>query len=231
MKKEISQLIIKYKAFLLPFVVGVSSLILIVFVIYPQLTGFFKGQEDLQIAEQKLKKLQVKASDLENLDEDDLKKKLNFALVALPLEKDYATIIGVFQRLTAESGMSLENLQVGGGGAGADKKTSGYSIKLELLGTKPGLDQLLGKIGQAPQVMKVSGIEVTSFKTDVNVALTIDVFYLPAPTSLGALDSDLPKITDEEQKLLARLASISPASVPTTTPATLLPRGKPDPFQ
>lgn len=230
MKRQLFELMAKNKALLLPAVVGVSSLIIIALIIYPQLMAFLKGQEDLQAAEHKLNKLKVKAADLENLDENDLKKKLDYALVALPQERDYATIIGVFQRVTAEAGMSLGSLQVGGQGAGADKKGSGYTVKLELLGTKSGLDLLLEKIQQVPQVMKVGAMEIASIESDVNVSLSVDVFYLAVPTSIGSIDADLPKITGEEESLLARLASISPASVPAE-PTTLLPRGKPDPFQ
>lgn len=230
MKKQLTELFNKYKTLFIPIIIGVSSLILILLVIYPQLTVFLKGQKDLQTVEQRLKKLQVKAQDLESLDEDDLNKKLEYALAALPVEKDYATIIGVFQRISAQSNMSLETLRVGGLGSGGDKKTPGYSVQLELLGTKSSLNGVLQQIEKAPRVMKVNGIELTASKSNVNVTLAVDVFYLPAPTSIGSVDAVLPKLTDEEQKLLTRLASISPSSI-STTPTTLLPRGKPDPFQ
>lgn len=231
MRKGLTELLTKYKAYILPIVVGISSLILILFVIYPQLTGFFRGQKDLQTAEQKLKKLQVKAADLENLDEGDLNKNLDYALTALPADKDYPTIIGVFQRISAESNMSLESLQVGSSGQEQGKKVPVYVVKVELLGTKQGFEEVLRQIEKNPQVMRVNGIDLATLRSDVDISLSVDIFYLPTPTRIGSVDADLPVLNEEEQSLLARLASIIPAPVSATEAPPLLPRGKANPFE
>lgn len=244
MKKELLILYIKYKLIIYPILVGFSSIILIVLVIYPQLKEYFKGQEDTQNNRLKLKTLDAKANELEAIGQEDLEKKLQSVVSALPSEKDYTSVIGLMQRLGAEAGVNLVSVNLESGRGKEVTGISSFGVRVEITTTRLGFEEFLKRIEKAPIVMKVSSVSVDSLQgtNTVSSTIVIDVYYSPTPKSLGGLEAPLPKLSTEEEELAIKLASNNPPTPVTTAvtspsdvaqqlPATLLPRGKSNPFE
>lgn len=250
MKKEaFIKFYVLNKLIIFPVLVALASGTLIVLVIFPQIKGYFKGQEDIKITQERVKVLGVKAEELQNVPEEDLKSKLQTAVQTLPEDKDYTSVIGVVQRLAATSGVSLASVNLEGGGSKGVPGVSSFGVKASITGSRSGFDEFVKAVQNAPILMKISAISVdTSGAQDqVSVSLSLSVYYSPTPKSLGSIDSPLPKLTEDEEKLAAKLAS-NVGSAPTVVastistggeepkigeepPKVLLPRGKDNPFE
>lgn len=216
----------QYKIFIYPVLVGLASLFLILFLILPQIRGFFSGRENLQQVKENLKILTAKAEDLAAINEDTLKQKLGVALTALPLEKDFAQVLGVLQDVAQVSGVSLTSIQVGQAQASSE---SGFAVKVEVVGSKFTLATFLRDVENASRVMKVQGVELAFSRTreGADASILVDVFYAPTPQALGAVTESLPQITTEDEAIIS---SLSRAPVSTFSATSSLPRGKANPF-
>lgn len=240
-------LYLKYRLIIVPIVVALSGLVLIVLVIYPQLHNLISQSSLYDKTQEKSKVLEVKAMELNTIDETDLKKKLNLALVALPEEKDYLEIVNVLQTLTAKSGFSITSLQFGQTGE-LEKSSIGkaYGVKLMITGPKVAFDTFLNSIEKSYRAMRVGNLEITSSKIGsgaIEASLTINIFYAPLPTNIGSVESPLPRLSDKDETLINNLAKVisiafaqnsvsaqSSSSLPILT-GSLPPRGKSDPFE
>lgn len=230
MKKEVlMKFYSTYKLYIFPAAVAISCLILIIFVIYPQMDKFLSNNKAVSELKKKGDFLEVKAQALEGLDGSDLSSKLDSALLFFPADKDFTNVLGLLQNITSKSSFSILSFALGT--QTAVKGAQGYLIKLEVKGPKFLLPQLLVSIENSDRVMRVTSIEVNlSPGESVNAFLGIDVLYSSAPSSFGTTDSPLPTLTQEDEQLIATLAKTGgvlkqPVFVPT------VPLGKSDPFE
>lgn len=234
MKNQARELYQKYKIIIYPVAVGLASLFLIVFIIYPQIRAFLNGRGTLDGVNQKAKFLDVKAQQLSQIDESDLNKKLALAVSAVPLDKDYGSIIGLIQQIGADSGVTVTNLSLS---PSSNEKVTGFSARVEVAGGKLAIENMIAGIEKSPRVMKISAFDISSSNVDggVGASFVIEAYYAPAPQSLGAIDAQLPELSQKDEQILANLARSSLAnSISLTSPTTtgqLLPRGKANPFQ
>lgn len=228
-----------YKLYIFSAVAAISSLILIIFVIYPQTSKLLSNQRLDKDVSQKSKFLEAKAQALESYDPEDLSLKVRNVLGSYPVDKDLVAAVSLLQNFTAQSGFSIISLSVGGGsGKGASQS---YSVKLDILGPKALLPGMIKGIEDSNRLMRVSSIEETAGRDSgsTTVSLAVDILYSSVPGEFGSIDSPLPELSDKDQEILARLASTStntsigtaPISGQPTTPSELPPRGKANPFE
>lgn len=224
---QVKELYAKYKLIVYPLTLTLAGLVLIILVIIPQIKLFIDSQATLNSEQARTKTLEVKAQELSSINPDDLTQKLTVAIAALPTDKDYGSIIGLIQRIAANSNVTISSLTLA---PIAGEKTPGFAVNVDVLGLKPSIDQMISSIDQSSRVMKVASIDISSSKAStIEAGLIINVFYAPAPAALGSVDSELPKLSAQDEAILATLASSQ-----TTTPSNvsqLLPRGKANPFQ
>lgn len=231
MKKEnIIKFYLNFRLYIFPVAVSISSLLLIVFVIYPQSIKLITNQRVHQDLSEKSKFLEVKASTLESLDEEDLSRKIEYALLAYPADRDFGNIVGLLQTVSNQNGFSIVTLSVRG-----DPQTSGdaqkYSVKLESLGPENLLPRFIAAIESSIRIMKISSIEISSSREGgiINTALEVDVFYAEAPKSFGGPDSPLPQLSNKDEQIIATIATSTASRLPQIL--TPQPRGKLDPFE
>lgn len=219
---------LQYKIFIYPLVVGIASLILIVFVIMPQLQGYLSGRENLSSSRIRLDNLDAKAETLQNFDHKAYADKLAVVLSSLPVDKDLSTIIGVFRNLTASAGMALSNLKIGGGDG-----SNSYSITAEVVGPAKNINLLLDVIDNSPRIMKLVSLETNPSGNDlINASVSVDVFYIPAPENLGSVEALLPELTEKDQAFLSSLKVSATTDVGTLPVSQVaLPSGKANPFE
>lgn len=229
-KENLQKFYLKYRLYIFPVVIVISSLILIVFVIYPQITKLISNNALESDLKDKSKLLEVKAQTLENYDKADLERKVNYTLNAYPAERDFTNIIGLLQGLSAGSGFNVNSLTLGGS---SQPEAKSYNVKLEILGPKSLLPNLVSNIENSVRIMKVASIELTPTKDfDLGqVNLSVEVFFAALPQTFGTVDSPLPTLSDKEEELLVKLAASAPAPVATSQVAPSGPRGKANPFE
>lgn len=230
MKKEgIKKLYSKYRFYIFPLLTFLPIVLMVVMVIYPQISKYIANKEAEHMTENKIQLLEDKTRILEDLDDDDLARKVELSLLALPSDPALSSMIGVIQRLTGQAGITVISIQFGQSPS-VSNQASGFTLKMEVIGPKPSISQLLDSIEGYPRVMKIGTIELATQSQDiVNATLTIDVFYSEMPTQLGAIDAPLPELSSQEEAILLSLEKESGGSTTLEKPI-LVPKGKADPF-
>src|SRR3989338_8423415 len=93
-KAEILKFYLNYRLYLFPAIVALSSLILIILVIYPVAVKLITNSKVEGEILSKSKFLETKAQALDSLDQVDLDRKVNFALGSLPTDNDFVSDFG-----------------------------------------------------------------------------------------------------------------------------------------
>jgi Tfp pilus assembly protein PilO len=223
----------KYKLIIFPILVGAVAILVAFFIIYPQITKYFEGREQVKRLEDRIKRLNEKVEALASLDTSDFNKKVNISLQALPNDKDLANLIGLIQSLAEQNGVILVALALGQGAS--DGQFNPFTVRLEVGGTREGFKNFINNLEKAPRVMKVVSLELSPARASDSASANtiIELYFAPTPSEIGAKDAPLPVLTAEEEQLISDLEKANPAPVFSgeTAPAPNLPKGKTNPFQ
>lgn len=221
----------KYRLYIFPAVVVLSSLFLIIFAIYPQTAKLISNQKVRGELEEKSNFLEVKAQTLSGFDESDLSKKVEYALYSYPQEKDFGNVIGLLQSAGAKSNFLVNTINLEGGVS----KTAGsgsYNVRIEVTGPKSLLPALLTNIESSVRLMKVTSLDISvKNNQSIDVIVGVEVLFSPVPQSFGSIDSPLPELSGQDEDLLTTLASSLPSTVSLGEEAATTPRGKVNPFE
>lgn len=231
----VSKFYFSYRLYIFPIIVGLSSLILIIFVVYPQTVKLIQNQKKEAESVNKYKFLEVKAQTLDSLDLEDLNRKVSFAINAYPTDKDFVSAFALLQNLTTQSGFNTLSISLG---SGISKEAGGksYNLKLDVLGPSSLLPMLLSNIENSPRLIRVSSVEAAAIGKDpkgVNISLSVDLLYSSALADFGSTDSHLPELSQQDEEAVAKLvrASVLPSTKTTTPIGPVGPRGKENPFE
>ena len=228
-----------YKLYIFPAIVAISSLILIIFIIYPQTINLINNQTQGTELLSKSKFLETKVQALEGYDFEQLNKKVEVALSVFPPDKDFIVAIDLIQNLIAQSNFNMISMTLGTGSS-KNSNVQSYSITLNISGPNKLLPTLLSKIEGMPRLMRVDNVGIISSRDiqNIQVSLNINALYLTAPTDFGTVDAPLPQLSQKDEEVIAKLAiNDGKASLPQSVtqmviPATELgPRGKENPFE
>ncbi len=227
-KENLTKFYQTYKLYIFPAVVALSSLFLIVFAIYPQTIKLITNQAAATDLTNKSKFLAGKVLALESIDEQDLARKLDYAVASYPTDKDFGTVVGLLQKIAAQSGFTIISFSLGN--PDASGKNSGYEIKLETTGAKALVASLLNNLENSPRLMRVNNINVSSKNesSSVSVSLVIEVLYSSAPQNFGSADSPLPELSQKDEELIARLVKSGGL---ISQPSDIIKKGKANPFE
>jgi Tfp pilus assembly protein PilO len=213
--EELKTKYLAYKHIILPIMVGVSSLIIVLLVLIPQISSYLQINGTIADNTQKLGVLQAKAQDLSSIDEQAYQKNLQTVYQLLPTDKSIPEILIVLQTLLNRSGLSLENIKLtisNDETSTKTKKKQELPVSISVRGAKSSLQRFLTDLQNSPRLMRVDSISATSSKGTtaveiIDADIMIEAYYEPPVTSIGAVDQPLPKLTQEEQKLLQSLGS------------------------
>lgn len=231
-KEQLSKIYLKYRFYIFPVIIVVTSLVLIVFVIYPQSMALVNGFGELQQKSNKLQVLKLKASDLEGLNEIELTQKINILLTALPSDKEYPSLIGVLKGLGSQLGITLSSIQIGQA-VSTSNSGSSFIVNLEITAPQTLISRLATSIESSPRVMKVRSIDLSYNKSTnlVNGIFVLDVYFVPLPTTIGSAESPLPKLSEKDQQTIDNFTRSTPSLSQSSIPATVSARGKVNPFE
>lgn len=225
---------LKYKMILFPSVVVLSCLILVIFVIVPQLMSLLAGRQIQGELTSKREFLEVKARDLQVVNEEDLKAKVNTVLAAFPADKDYANVMIGLQNVAGKWGFKIDSFALSGQDVKV-KSSQGYLINLEVSGARALLPSLLNDIENMSRVMRIGALQISGGPdpAGANVSLGIIAFYAPAPSSYGSFDSPLPELSQKDEEIITKLTSIAPVQQDDTgvLEEVVIPTGKDNPFE
>lgn len=232
MKKDLSKFYEKFKLYIFPAAIGLASLTLIVLVIYPQTIKLVINQKKSGEISQKAKFLEDKAEQLEKYNPDDLKIKVDYSLTSFPVDKDYISVIKILQNIIVQSGFNIVSLSLESSRTKDSGNFSTYGLKLDTLGTSSQLPALLSYIESSYRLMRVITLEASSEReSQIAASISIEVLFSAPPAGFGNIDSPLPQLSEEEEKILSKLATVGRAISQEQSASQLAPRGKPNPFE
>lgn len=233
-RAALAKFYLSYRLYIFPAIVILASLILIVLVIYPQTVKLISNtgiEKDLKARSQLL---ETKAAELDSLDGSDLSSKVSEVLFSYPVEKDYPAVISLLQQLTSQSNFSIDSLSFGSGGSGKFADAQSYSVKLEVSGTVNSFDELISQIELSPRIMSVETLDISPNRSSggISAVLGINVLYASLPQTFGTVDSPLPKLSVQDEQLIAKLVQTASAiGSGFSQNVVLSPRGKSNPFE
>lgn len=235
MKQEtILKFYARYKIYIFPTIVALSSLFLILVVIYPQASKLIINQGAVSDLASKSNFLETKVQALEGYNQEDLSREVSYALALLPLDKDFGNIVGLMQQVAGQSGFSVTAVSLGNT-SNQLKNANSFEVKLEAQGIKNLLPVFLNNLENSKRLIKVSSIDIASGLNPqtVNVSISVEVFYSSLPQNYGTVDSPLPELTSKDRDLINLLAGLSTTSIIASPSAAIQfgSRGKSNPFE
>lgn len=215
--------------FIFPAVVAISSIFLIIFAVYPQITRLISGRETEGSLNARFELLNAKAAALENYDSEDLSKKLNIALGSLPIDKDFGNIIGLLQQIITGSGFSIDSISFSNSSPKTGNVQS-FSLKIEVKGSKEFFGTLLNNLESSPRLLKINSIDISSNQASqgLSVSLGMDVLYSSVSKSAGTADSPIPELSQKDEDLIVALSKVT-SSLPAGRASST--KGKSNPFE
>lgn len=230
----IKEFYIKYKIFIIPSAVGLVCLIIIVFVIIPQITGLFAERDKVGVLTNKIELLNNKAKELEGLDETILKQDLVTALTILPTERDVPQAMAALQDIITKSNVSLKSTSYSV--ASRESGQDSFSLTISIIGSLASTRDFMNNLREGSRIFKIESIS-SKIQTDnslVSTDLPLTVFYQPAPATVLTLDQPVAKIGPKEEELIKNLTKYTfkePVIATVSSASSSVPIGKPDPFQ
>ncbi|HUW24048.1 MAG TPA: GspMb/PilO family protein [Patescibacteria group bacterium] len=227
----------------------VAVVVILVFLI-PKVNQIFSLRADIKEQNQEINQLKQKLADLSTLSEAELFESSSLALEALPAEGDLFRNMTMVRQIFKENGVTLDSLKlVGAFATGSGQTTSqvaglsALTMNVSFLASFENFRQMIKSIERMLPLTAVEGVKFGSLETaeaTESAALTglsgkmnVISFFSPLPKSLGRVDQLLPKVSNQEMKLIEDLRSYSryqagvPVPEPVSSPSAI---GRDNPF-
>lgn len=195
----------KNKDYLIPIVTIIVCFFLLVLVTIPQI-GFLSGrQREISLEKIKLATLNNNLNILSNLDDSTLNSQFELAVSALPIEKDFESVLNAINLAASKTGIFLGDFefQVGDLSKISPGKIA-PSLQLTLLinGGVSGAVSFVNELYRSLPLSEVSNIQVSN----KNSTVLINFYYKPFA---GVSDNTLPlsKISKPQSDTLKEISS------------------------
>ncbi len=222
----------QYQLFLMPAVATSASIILVIFILFPQVQKVLSGLSENQLLKQRITVLEQKAVALSSINITAFNQSLKKAFLALPPDRDIPTSVTQVQILASNNGLQIINMTVSGNDA-VSTQINNYQIRLEVSGDIASVKNFINDLAKAPRVMSVASLSVTSSKSSsiFNIGILLQSYYQGDQATLGGLDQPITELTIKEQQILSQLdeaVKLIPLTQVDNLPA---PQGKLNPFE
>lgn len=196
-----------YKDFLLPVGVVLASVLVIIYVIFPQIQQYFSLQSSVQAEQQKLEALKSNYNLLASLNDATITSDLSTLSSALPAQKDFAGIINAISYVAAKTGVSVGNFEFSLGNLSSTNfgGTAYPSTKLNisLRGNVKGMTQFIQEIAKTMPVAEVTSVNITN---DAG-SMTILFYYKPYPVQNVSDSASIVPLTASQTQLIKTVSA------------------------
>lgn len=236
-----SEFYLRYRFIIWPAIVGISTILILALVIIPQLLTYLKIRDQINQTQNKSQNLEAKASALENIDSLLTQKDLKVVFSVLPIDQDVPKAMMILQDMISTSGLELKSTTFGSSRVvdpsqqTLDKNS--FKLNITIAGQINLLRDFLIKLQNSSRLFQVESIGVTFQKNQgvIEAEIPLSVYYQPSLGEIGKLDQPLPKLSDQNKELLAKLyqtidqTNLSFDNIDATSSS--VPLGKSDPFE
>lgn len=229
MKKSLVPL--KLYIYLYPLLaVGLVLFVSILFSI-PQVKYVKETWDGLATKKDRLEKLEQKRQMLSSIDEQTLAT-LTDAQLALPDEKDPASVMTGIDNLSAQNKLFIDNLQfsplqVAAASVSSTRKTAVdkrpanvVSFVIQARGETAQMRDFISQLTNSRRLFDIDSLEVIyqkDLQDNISVRLALVAYYLPSLTQIGEIESILPPLTNSQKQTAAGLTNMPYISSPALT--------------
>lgn len=217
-EKDLKRILSEYSLSLAVFLVVAVGCF---FFIIPKMRQIWTMRGELQKQSREIAALSAKVSDLKTLSETELYETANLLEEALPPGKDFYRTISLVRQLCQQNNVGLVSFNFSPGEISSEsakgKSVSGLSSSAITLEFASSFEDFLKLANQIEKVLPLTEIDGIKFSLEEKKAsdssglarfsgkMNILTYYAPLPKTLGNLDKPLPKISNQDKKLIEDL--------------------------
>jgi len=201
----------KWRLFILPLLTIILSIGLIVTVILPRFTISLSLLDKIEERKNFLSGLTAKENDLNGLDENSLKEKVDFSLSALPEEKNFLKIVSTINKLARDSQVYIESLEVSPGEVATETaqlkapEVDRLTFQVKVTGEQSNVENFLFEIEESLPIFVIRTVKINNSNRNSQAQLILENFFTKYPLSLGKVSAPLAKLSKEDDKLFETL--------------------------
>lgn len=199
------------RSFLFPIITILVCIFLILQIIIPQLKILSQAKETAQKMSVKLDVMKKNLSTLANIDEDSLESQLRILNFALPVNKDFSSVLDAIYFASQNAGVTLGafSFRIGDISKDSGKGSLSSTIDLSLYidGDVQSVSRFVRTIGETLPLSEISSIKIGDKTSNLNLAF----YYKLLNASDYSQDSPVNPVSQKGISLIEKLASSSNA--------------------
>lgn len=225
-----SQIYQKYQFVIVPVIAAIVCILLLVFILLPQISNSFTTSKNLEAAQNKYNELNKKIKTLEEVDITSYKESITTALTAVPSDKDIPGSINQLLFMINNSELKMINIVISTTGTPV-KALNSFNVKLDVEGDLAQIKDFITQIKKAPRIIELNGVELSTGKDNIaQASLSLLVFYQEISNNLEDVEKAVTPLNNNDKQTLSTISENSKNISSDLTPILNGPRGKDDPF-
>ena len=194
----------KYKIYFVPIGALLVAVILLLYLIIPEVQQWYADQSKIASLVGKISVLNQSLNTVNNIGSKDLDTQLQTASSALPSGKDFIGVLNAISSAAQASGTSVGDygFQVGDISKSQIPKDTFLEISVNLNGNVDHIRQFITSLKNQFPISRITQVNVSGNKT---ATISIIFFYKPFPQISFTGDDVLQPLTVKEQSLLSQL--------------------------
>jgi Tfp pilus assembly protein PilO len=216
-----SKFIRKYKELIISVSMILISIFGTIFAIVPVVQKVISIRENSIEISKSIQVLRTKINILESKDVNTYRDQFSQLLSAVPGDKSLPTVFTTLDALSAQSGVTLTEFSLGKIGSIASDSGTIASPEEKLIGSNllpftitvnGSYDQIyafLSQVNNVRRFFRVKNFAISFADTsDISVHVGMDAFYAPVLTAIGAVESPLDPLSQQEEALIVNISQM-----------------------
>ncbi len=197
-----------YKDFALPALVILGCILVLIFIVIPQVNQFFVSKKQLDYETQKLSVLKNNYNFLLSLDENKANDDLKVLSKTLPAGKDFIGILSALSAVSSKTNVSIGNFSFSLGDLSKNSQATNLSspiISIDV-GVNGDAQSIIKFINELNNTAPLSEVTVVKGTANANI-LTIIFHYKPFPPQNISDEKQVPPISSDDKAFINDLYS------------------------
>jgi len=200
-------------------------------------------KEQIDKERERLSLLSQKLADLQNLSEAELVDEAKLLTEALPADNDFYQSLTVVKKIFADNGVTMDSFKFSPGEVstqaavlGSNKAQGKIEYQVSFSSSFESFANFVSAVEKTLPLLEIESIKFNFLGTASSSAnllsfegvLGLRSFYSPLPSTIGKIDSPVPKVNNQERQLIEDLRTYS--RVQEASPEAPVVIGRENPF-
>lgn len=197
----------RYKAYVVPFITVLICMALFIWVIIPQVQGYFDQQSQIQTEQAQIATLKSNIALLSSSNSTTLNQQTRVVSDALPQQKDFVGILNAVSNASIISGIILGDYSFPVGNldeVNTVNQTTGIQVVLNITGSLPNTRKFIAALKSQLPLADVTEVRIG----ESAATITALFYYLPSPKLTLNVGDPLPSLSKKDLNLLTNLTQM-----------------------